>query len=165
MAATFSELVSYFELLASEHVLLRHTAIDKHFYRFELDEVLTGLAKGIKYPALVLEAYDFSYQEAGSDNIRKRRSGAFMLIDRVADQKDFNRIHQVWEDMEQLAEDILIRIRSDKQSRTYPVLQAFNIADVEGTQLSLSELGQHGIRVTFSLTSAVNCEIDTEKWL
>ena len=114
---------------------------------------------------MVMESYDFNYQESNSDNIRKRRMGAFMLIDRVADPKDYNRIHEVWEDMEQVAEDILIRMRVDKESRAYPVLQAFSISEVEGTQLSISEIGQHGVRITFNLTSSVNSNIDETKWL
>ena len=165
MAATFADLVTYFESLASGHVLLRHTSVDKHFYRFEIDEVLTGLAKGVKYPALILEAYDFGYADNSGDNVRKIRRGAFMLIDRVPDAKDFNRIHEVWENMEQIADDIIIRMRADRNSGTYPVLRAFSLSEAEGTQVSFSDIGQHGVRVTFNLTSAVNSEIDETKWL
>ena len=107
MAAKFSDLVKYFEKLASEHIEIKHTAQNKHFYRFELDEVLTGMCSNIKYPALILEAYDFNYSESNSDNIRKKRSGAFILIDRVSDMKDFNRIHEVWDNMEMIGEDLL----------------------------------------------------------
>jgi hypothetical protein len=165
MAAKFSDLVEYFEKLASEHIEIRHTEKDKHFYRFELDEVVTGMCSKIKYPAFILEGYDFSYSESNSDNIRKKRSGAFWLIDEVKDLKDFDKIHEVWDHMETIGNDILIRMKADKEGRLVPVMRDFNISDCDGIPLSVAQLGQHGVRFTFTLTSAVNGEIDTTKWL
>lgn len=165
MAAKFSDLVEYFEKLASEHIEIKHTAKDKHFYRFELDEVLTGMCSNIKYPALILEAYDFNYSESNSDNIRKKRSGAFILIDRVSDMKDYNKIHQVWDEMELIGDDILVKMKSDKESRQVPVLKEFNISECTGTPLSITELGQHGIRFSFNLGCAVNNIVDETRWL
>jgi hypothetical protein len=165
MAAKFSDLVAYFEQIASKHTEIRHSAKDKHFYRFELDEILTGLCSNIKYPALILEGYDFNYSESNSDNIRKRRSGAFVLIDKVSDMKDFDRIHQVWDHMELIGEDILIKMRDDKSTGSVPVLRDFNINECDGVPLTVPQLGQHGVRFTFSLTSAVNCNVDKLKWL
>lgn len=164
MAAKFSDLVNYFEQLAGQHIEIKHNGIDKHFYRFELDEVLTGLCSNLKYPALILEGYDFNYTESNSDNIRKKRSGAFILIDRVADRKDYNKIHEVWDAMEEIGDDILVKMKADKESRQVPVLRDFNINECEGVPLSVTELGQHGVRFTFSLTSAVNGEVDPERW-
>jgi hypothetical protein len=164
MGAKFSDLISYFEKLAAEHVSIKHTASDKHFYRFELDEVLTGMCANLKYPALILEGYDFQYQESNSDNIRKRRSGAFILIDKASDRKDFNRIHDIWDFMEEIGNDILIRMRTDKESHAEPVMSDFAIEECEGVPLSITELGQHGIRFTFSIISPVSNEVDKDKW-
>lgn len=165
MAAKFSDLVEYFEKLASEHIEIKHTVKDKHFYRFELDEVLTGMCTNIKYPALILEAYDFNYSDSNSDNIRKKRSGAFILVDRVSDMKDFSKIHHVWDEMELIGDDILVKMRSDKESRLVPVLKEFNINECTGTPLSITELGQHGIRFSFNLGCAVNNIVDETRWL
>lgn len=165
MAAEFKDLVSYFEQLASEHVEIRHTALDKHFYRFELDEILTGLATGLKFPALILEAYDFNYQESGSDNIRKKRSGAFILIDKVNDRKNFNRIHEVWDAMELIGDDILVRMKKDKESKLIPVLRDFRIEECEGITFAISELGQYGIRFSFNMGSPVSNIVNTDRWL
>ena len=165
MAAKYSDLVDYFELIATQHVDILHSATEKHFYRFELDEVLTGLAAGINYPALILEAYDFNYQESTSDNIRKERSGAFMLIDVVKDLKDFDRIHEVWDEMEQIGDEILVRMKADKESRLYPVLRGFDIGKCYGIPMSVAKLGQHGMRFSFSVECGVNGDIDISKWL
>ena len=67
MRVTFSELVSYFKLLASKHKDILHSDTDKHFYRFEVDEVLTGINK-LKYPAFILEGYRISYKDMKDDN-------------------------------------------------------------------------------------------------
>jgi hypothetical protein len=165
MAAKFSDLVKYFEELASKHIEIKHTAKEKHFYRFELDEVITGLCSNIKYPALILESYDFNYSESGSDNIRKKRSGAFILLDRVSDMKDFNRIHEVWDAMELIGDDILVKMKADKESRLVPVLRDFNINECDGILLTVPQLGQHGVRFTFNLTSPVNNKVDETRWL
>jgi hypothetical protein len=165
MAAKFSDLVKYFEKLASEHIEIKHTAIEKHFYRFELDEVLTGLCSNIKYPALILEGYDFNYSESNSDNIRKKRSGAFILIDKVKDMKDYNKIHEVWDSMEVIGDDLLVKMKADKESRQVPVLRDFNINECEGVPLAVPQLGQHGVRFTFNLTSPVNNIVDKSRWL
>jgi hypothetical protein len=165
MAAKFSDLVGYFETIASEHTDIRHTDKDKHFYRFELDEVITGMCSRIKYPALILEGYDFTYSESNSDNIRKKRSGAFWLIDEVKDLKDFDKIHDVWDRMEAIGNDILIRMKADKESRLVPVMRDFNISECDGIPLTIAQLGQHGVRFTFTLTSAVNGTLDSTKWL
>lgn len=165
MAAKYSDLVDYFEQLATQHVDIRHSAIEKHFYRFELDEVLTGLAAGINYPALILEAYDFNYQESSSDNIRKERSGAFMLIDVVKDLKDFDRIHEVWDEMEQIGDEILVKMKVDKESRLYEVLRGFDISKCYGIPMSVAKIGQHGMRFSFNIECGVNGNIDPDKWL
>lgn len=164
MAAKFSDLVEYFENLAGKHISIRHTPASKHFYRFELDEVLTGIASNIKYPALILEGYDFNFSESNSDNILKRRSGAFMIINRVADPKNYDRIHEVWDELESITDDIIVRMKSDKESRLIPVLRDFDISSCEGTIFSVAQLGQHGIRITFNLTSPVDGIVDESKW-
>ena len=75
MKSKFSDLIQYFRTLATQHVDIGHSTTDKHFYRFELDEVLTGLKK-VNYPALILEGYRYSLTDKQSDNVLKERSGS-----------------------------------------------------------------------------------------
>lgn len=165
MAAKFNDLVTYFKSLAERHVDIRHSATAKHFYRFDLDEVITGMCSNIKYPAFILEGYDFNYRESDSDNIRKKRSGAFIIIDRVKDQKNFDEIHEAWDKCEEIGNDFLMKMREDKESGLYPVLRDFNISEVEGIPFPVISLGQYGVRFSFSMESAVNNEVDESKWL
>jgi hypothetical protein len=165
MAAKFADLVEYFKEIAEEHVDIQHSTTKKHFFRFELDEVISGLVIKLNYPALILEAYDFDYSESRSDNILKARNGAFMLIDKVTDQGDYDRIHEVWDELEAIGDEILIRMRSDKEKKTVPVLRDFDISFSSGIPFDVRTTGQYGVRFTFSLRSAVNTNIDPTKWL
>lgn len=161
----FSDLVSYFEYLATNHKAIGHTASLKHFYRFELEEVLTASCMSINYPALILEGYDFSYQDAQSDNIIKTRTGAFIIIDKVKDLKNFNEIHAVWDRCEKIGDDILIRMRSDKRGRGIKVLRGFDLSDSRGSIFGVKQLGQYGIRFEFALGCVVESDIDESVWL
>jgi hypothetical protein len=165
MAAKFADLVSYFEKIAAEHIEIKHTKAKCRFYRFELDEVITASCVNINYPALILEAYDFNYKDSRADNIMKSRSGAFILIDKVKDSGNYNEIHQVWDKLEAIGDDILVRMRSDKASRLVPVLRDFDISESEGVPFPVQDLGQYGVRFTFSLKSPVNVDIDNSRWL
>lgn len=165
MAAKFADLVTYFETIAAEHIELRHTAAKKHFYRFELDEVLTALCRDINYPALILEAYDFNFSDSHSDNIMKQRNGAFMIIDKISDSGNYTKIHELWDKIELIGDDILIRMRADKASRLEPAVRDFDISESHGQPLQVEELGQYGMRFTFSLKCPVNNEVDGTRWL
>ncbi|HZK97075.1 MAG TPA: hypothetical protein VFC67_22940 [Prolixibacteraceae bacterium] len=58
MKTTFSDVIQYFRMLASQHVSIGHSAAEKYFYRFEIEKVLSGI-KMINYPALILEVTGF----------------------------------------------------------------------------------------------------------
>jgi len=116
MAAKFSQLVTYFENLARTHVDIGHTDQEKHFFRMEVDEVLAGINRtDVKYPFLILEGYGYDFTDSKSDNLLKNRSGAFMLLDHVSDSSDFEAIHAVWDHMEEIGDEILVRMKTDKR--------------------------------------------------
>ena len=152
----FADLVSYFQTLASQHILI------KNFYRFELDEVLTDL-RDIQTPCLIMEGYKFSFVDNKSDNILKTRGGAFILLDHVKDIGDFNAIHTVWDNLEEIGDDVLARIRSDRHVSYSPV-QNFPIETVEA-QLISTDLGNfYGIRFTFDIVCKFNPEVNPFRW-
>ncbi|MPL77620.1 hypothetical protein SDC9_23477 [bioreactor metagenome] len=163
MRTTFSELVTYFKELATNHKEIRHSETEKHFYRFEVDEVLTGINK-LKYPAFILEGYRFTYKDMKADNPVKKRQGAFILLDHVGDPGNHDKIHEVWDRLEEIGDDILSRINADKRDKTSPV-RDFDLESVEGSLLA-TELGNHyGIRFTFDIDCRYSREVDPEKWL
>jgi len=162
----FSDLIDYFRGLAENHVSIRHSESEKHIFRFEIDEVLAGLNRtDTNFPMLILEGYGFSFTDNRSDNLIKNREGAFVLLGQVKDISDYEAIHETWDELEEIGDDILARIRYDKQSRLVDVVRIFNLEDVRAS-LILNELANHaGIRYTFTLSSPFNPDPDQDKWI
>lgn len=160
----FRELVAYFKQLATEHVdLLHNDTTNKRFYRLELDEILTGMQSAKSFPALVLEGYSFSFDDKQSDNPAKLRHGAFVLVDSVSDPGDFDRIHEVWDELESIGDDILARIKVDKRDRTSPV-RSFNFESVEANLIGTEYGNLYGIRYTFTIESTFLSDVDESRW-
>lgn len=164
MAAKFSDLVAYFKLLAQKHVAIQHTDTEKHFYRFELDEVLSGL-KDINYPALILEGYRFNYKDNRSDNQMKTRDGAFILLGHLSDVNDFDAIHQLWDDLEAIGDDLVAKIKADKRNMATKAVKDFNVESVEGNLIANDMDKNFGIRFTFSISSPAPMDVDPTKWI
>jgi hypothetical protein len=161
----FSDLITYFEILSRQHVQIRHSDQEKHFFHFEVDEVLAGINRtDVNYPMLVLEGYNFGFTDQNSDNLIKNRSGAFILLRQITDQSDYSQVHEVWDQLEQIGDDILSRIRSDKQSRRVPVVRDFNLDSVQASLLINAYGNNAGIRYTFTISSVQTADVDPEKW-
>jgi len=162
----FSNLIEYFENIARTHVSIQHTDNEKHFFRFELDEVLNGINRtDVAYPMLILEGYSYDYTDNKSDNIIKNRSGAFILLDHCPDISDYGKIHEIWDNLESIADDILIRIKFDKRNPLTPVVRGFEFSSVE-SKLIANEIGNSiGIRITFTISSPVSSDIDISRWI
>lgn len=162
----FSDLIAYFESLATRHRDIRHSQHEKHFFRFEVDEVLAGINRtDVAYPMLVLEGYNFGFTDQNSDNLIKNRSGAFILLGQISDISDYSQVHEVWDSLEQLGDDILARIRSDKQSRKVQVVRDFNLDSVQASLLVNAYGNNAGIRYTFTISSPEPFAMNPEKWL
>ncbi len=164
MKAKFADFVDYMELLATEHVDIQHTQAQKHFFRIELEEILTGLKSKINYPALILEGYDFVFKDQNSDNLHKEINCAFIVMDLIRDKGDYDLIHAKWHEMEEIGDEIVVRILSDKRSRLVEVLSYFHMTNVSGALLVDMNLMHYGVRYDFSLSWPVVNDIDDTKW-
>jgi hypothetical protein len=166
MTTKFSALVTYFENIARTHVDIGHSDHEKHFFRMEVDEVLAGINRtDVKYPLLILEGYGYDFTDNKSDNLLKNRSGAFMLIDHVPDPTDFDAIHSVWDHMEEIGDEILVRMKTDKRNPLAPVIRDFQFSTSEATLIANEIDGNYGIRFTYTLTSPRSNDVNPEKWI
>jgi hypothetical protein len=163
--AKFSDLITYFENLARKHKSILHTDTDKHFFRMEIDEVLAGINRSdVNYPMLILEGYGFGFTDNRSDNLLKNRQGAFILLDHLSDTSDHDLIHQKWDELEEIATDVIVKIKSDKRNPLTPVVRNFDYDNINASLL-LNEIGNDvGIRVTYTITSPVETEVNPDKW-
>ena len=166
MASTFNDLIAYFENIARSHVDIRHTDNEKHFFRMEIDEVLAGINRtDVKHPYFILESYDFDYGDNKSDNILKKRNGAFVLLDHVDDATDNDAIQEVRNRMEAIGDEILIKIKTDKRNPLVKAVRDINLDEVKGVLISNEIDNNHGLRFTFSITSPLSTDVNPEKWL
>ncbi len=166
MSANFSDLIAYFEKLARLHKSIGHSDSEKHFFRMEIDEVLAGINRtNVTTPFLVLEGYSYDFTDNKSDNLIKNRHGAFLLLDKISDKSDYDKIQQVWNAMESIGDDILSKIKQDKKSRKVPVIQDFDFAQVEATLIASDMDNHYGIRYTYSISSVHLTEPDKNVWL
>lgn len=162
----FSDLVTYFENIARTHKSIAHTESEKHFFRFEIDEVLAGLNRtDSEYPMLILEGYHYDFTDNRSDNILKNRRGAFTLLQKITDITDHDEIHQAWDDLEQIGDDILAKMKADKYNPFTPVVRDFQFSSVDARTI-LNEIGNDaGIRYSFTLTSPAPADVDQTRWI
>lgn len=162
----FTALITYFENLARRHKDIRHTDTEKHFFRMEIDEVLAGINRtDVKHPFLILEGYSYNYTDNKSDNLLKNRSGAFVLLDHVSDPSDFAAIHAVWDRMEEIGDELLVRMKADKRNPLTPVIRDFQFSSVEANLIANEIDGNYGIRYTYVLTSPRSNDVNPDKWL
>jgi len=164
--AKFSDLIAYFESIATNHKSILHKESEKHFFRMEIDEVLAGINRtDVNYPMLILEGYSFNFTDNRSDNILKNRRGAFILMDHVSDISDYDAIHQKWDQLEVIGDEILAKIRSDKRNPETPVVRAFDFNSLESS-LIMNEINHGvGIRYQYTITGTAPMEVDSTKWL
>lgn len=162
----FSDLIAYFENLARTHVDILHTDTKKHFFRFELDEILTGINRSdVAYPMLALEGYTCKFTDNNSDNILRNRDTAFTLMDNCPDISDYTKVHAIWDKLESIADDILIRMKIDKRNPLTPVIRSFDFSSVE-VNLIANEIGNSiGVRVSFTVSSPVPSDVNPDKWI
>lgn len=163
MSSRFSDIIEYFKTIASQHIEIGHSETEKHFYRYEIEEVLTGL-KHINYPALILEGYRYSFRDSNSDNIIKKRTGAFILLDHLSDIGDYDAMHALWDKQEEICDDILARIKSDKYNPLARAVRDFDISSAEVALLANEQDKNFGIRCTFTISSPRSMDPDPLKW-
>ncbi len=163
MNTKFSDLIQYFKTLATQHVAIGHSANEKHFYRFELDEILTNI-RDVNYPALILEGYRFSLNDKKSDNVMKERTGAFVLIDHLHDGFDFDEMHELWDRLETICDDLITRIKSDKRNPAAVAVRDFDLGSVQVALIANEMAHNYGIRCTFTITSLFTTDVNPAKW-
>ena len=114
---------------------IRHSEGEKHFFRFEVDEVWPESTVPMWPIHAGAGGYNFDFTDKQSDNLIKNRSGAFILLGMITDLSDYGQVHQVWDFLERIGDDIIARIRHDKQSRLVQVVRDFNLESVQASLL------------------------------
>ena len=132
----------------------------------EIDEVLAGINRtDVKHPYFILESYDFDYGDNKSDNLLKKRNGAFVLLGHVDDATDNDAIQEVRNRMEAIGDEIMIKIKADKRNPLIKAVRDINLDEVKGVLISNEIDNNHGLRFTFSISSPLSTDVNPDKWL
>lgn len=160
----FSDYVAYHEYLAEMHKDINHKLVEKHFFRFELEDVFTTLGDKVNFPAYILEGYEFNYEDSKSDNVIKSRNGAFMILYYCGDETKYDLINSLYEQAEKIGDEIIARMLADKKSNKIPVVRIFDISATRGRMIANSAQGYYGMRYEISLKGPAANDIDISKW-
>lgn len=117
----------YIEDLCRRHTSINHTADEKHFVRLNSEELPQEQHTIIKYPVVTMDKITATYTGA-VDAEHKSRNIELMFLDWVTDPGDSNRIEAVFANMEEIAEDFLRRMKTDRRNKAYPFLKNFTIS-------------------------------------
>lgn len=163
-SSKFSDVIAYFEKLASQHIDIAHKPTEKHFFRMEIDEFATGLPSQVRFPAIMLESYTYNLIDRKSDNPVKVREGAFVLMDYVKDMGDYDLMHQKWDKLEAIGDEIIARLRKDKRNINSP-MRDLNLDSVTATLITFPDVNNVvSIRYSYEIQSAFQQDITDEKW-
>ena len=155
--STYLNYISYFENLANEY--LGHTSEEKHFFRKGLEEFLNGLQTSVNYPAMLLDSYDFKYNDNGADDVNKERTIAFLIIDNAADTEDYNRIDEIYNNTEAIIDNIFNRLRADMRWPKSEFVKHIAINNVQVSPVDNYADANFGYFVTIDILSHHNTTI------
>lgn len=149
----FSDFIRYIESLAERHTEVEHLKDGvSHFIRLDTDELDNSIKQTVGFPVICLDRY--SANLAGQEgNISKRRGITLMILDYVPDIKDYNRIHEVWDNCEAIADDFVSQIYQDITKGLAPGMFDIDLSSVEYELAGNRSLSLYGAIVTFPVTS------------
>lgn len=149
----FSDFIKYIEGLAKTHSDIGHMKDGvSHFIRLDTDELDNSIKQTVGFPVVCLDRYSANLSgEVG--NVAKKRGLTLMVLDYVADMKDYNRIHDVWDNCEAIADDFVSRIYQDIISGKAPGMFDMELSSVEYELAGNRSLALYGAIVTFPVTS------------
>ncbi len=156
--------ITLFEFIATNHKQINHSSKEKHFFRLEVEEVLTGLGDSVNYPYLAMENYEYGFTDSLSDNVLKNRQCAFMVLDHIISADDSDAIHQAFDKCESIVDDILNLLQQFANSRQHPVVKDFDINSVEVVPIYNQADQAYGMRAMFKTVNNYKSSVDISKW-
>ncbi len=152
-----NEFSKYIEELCTKHPAILHRPEEKHFVNSDTEKD-TAISATLHYPAVSLDKGDFHYRgEPGA--FRKENQYKLLIIDHVADTGDHRQIRQKIEKCEKIMDDFMHRMIEDKKQRKYQFLNAFNLADTEGSPIENVDNALYGVISFITLeVPFINCE-------
>lgn len=149
----FSDFIRYVEDLAKRNTDIEHMKDGvSHFIRLDTDELDNSIKQTVGFPVICLDRY--SANLSGADgNLSKKRGITLMILDYVPDTKDYNKIHEVWDNCEAIADDFVSQVYQDIINNRAPGMFDMDLSSVEYELAGNRSLALYGAIVTFPVTS------------
>lgn len=149
----FSEFIKYIEELSKKHSEIRHLQDGiSHFIRLDSDELDNKIKQYIGFPIVCLDRYSANLS-GSSGNVSKKRGITLLILDYVADTKDYDLIHQIWDKCEAIGDDFIAQIHQDIKKGTVPGMFDIDLSSVEYELAGNKSLSMYGTVITFPVTS------------
>lgn len=147
----------YFEALATEHHLVKHSDAEPHF-ACSMDDAATLMARRLYYPAIFLEGGDF-YVTGTPGGELLPEAYTLAVVTHVKDSGDEDEKSEAFKLTKTIVRDILGRMMRDKK-RVIEPMERFNAIGTEAHRVELADAGLYGWVVLFDITekmSSLNC--------
>ncbi|MCC2546434.1 hypothetical protein LJY25_08255 [Hymenobacter sp. BT175] len=149
-----SDFIAYFRQLAAEHVVLKGS-----FVHGSSGRILSGTRTGITYPALWLETPSLNLNDKDGTVPYGKRSAAFVILQSVP-VGDYAAQDVQWEMTEQLALEVLSRMRQDKKARKFDFELSGDLEPIS----TITVDNEIGWRFEFDLGKYVPICYDATRW-
>ena len=149
----FSDFINHIEQIAKDHKDIEHLKDDIcHFIRLDTDEMDNRIKQTVGFPVVCLDRYS-AHLTGDGGNISKRRGITIMILDYVSDPKDYDRIHNVWDDCEAIADDFVAKLYEDIMKGKAPAMYDIDLSGIEYDLAGNRSLNLYGVIVTIPATS------------
>jgi hypothetical protein len=149
-----TDFIAYFRQLAAEHVELQGS-----FVHGSSGRIIAGTRSGIKYPCLWLETPSLALSDKDGTAPYGKRTAALVILQSVP-VGNYEAQDVQWEKTEQLALEVLSRMRHDKKARKFDF-------DLNGDLEPISTItvdNEIGWRFEFDLGKHVPMCYDASRW-
>ena len=153
---TSSQYYQYIERLARSHRMVAHSDTEKHLFRGELEEFYMDLRNKVKFPAVIAESWEITFQDE-----TKERETSFIIAAAYKESKNWGHIYAAIDLCERIGDEFLRRIIADVDDGKF-------CGDVELMSAIPMVDEQHlyaGVRYTIRMSCPFNPEPDEEEWL
>jgi hypothetical protein len=159
----FTEYSNYFEALATKLRDVAHTKDNPKFARFNIEEILAGMAHGLDpvTPCLLLESFEGRLSEEG-DNVMDNQDAAFLIMQHC-ELEAFDAQNEIIDRAKKIGLKVVAKLRSDAR-------KDIGLKHFDRNSVGYEKVGPifgtcFGYRFTFSFFNPISLAVNPADWL
>ena len=163
--------LEYFENLAIQHEGIDHDGDDENgrgFYYVEWEQYLNDLVSGVQLPGTddnlntIMHVIAYNWGIAGNEsNLLKDKEAGFSILQYVDEVNDFEQIAEALNNTEQIAGDIIQRMRYDALVEDHPLFSGeLNLRSFNCSPILRHHSNYYGVVVQFEIKTFMPSCVD-----